>query len=301
MSFAVGPHGLPLIGSSDWNDGFNSVGDEGKGESVWLAWFQLASLADFADLAEVRGDAERARRCREYIARLRPAVESQAWDGTWYRRAYFDDGTPLGSAADSECKIDSLAQTWAVLCGHADAGHAAQAMESVWELLVRATERVVLLFTPPFSGTMDPRTPSTPEPSWPGYVAGYLPGVRENGGQYTHAATWVIDAFTRLGQGERAVAALDLLNPILASATLEGAQHYVVEPYVLAGDVYGSTALAGRGGWTWYTGSAGWYFRVALESVLGLKVRGETMTIQPVIPREWPGFSLRYRHRSATR
>jgi cyclic beta-1,2-glucan synthetase len=289
-SLGVGGHGLPLIGSCDWNDGFSSVGDEGRGESVWLAWFQLALLNNFAELAESRGDAERARRYRDQANRLRQAVEEHAWDGRWYRRAYFDDGTPLGSASNTECRIDSLAQTWAVMCGQADKGHAHQAMDSVWEMLVRETECVILLFTPPFDGS---------QPN-PGYIAGYLPGVRENGGQYTHAATWVADAFARLGQGERAIEVLNLLNPILASSTPEQARHYVVEPYVLAGDVYGSQALIGRGGWTWYTGSAGWYYRVALESVLGLQIRGKNLRVKPVVPADWPGFSIRFRHRSAT-
>jgi cyclic beta-1,2-glucan synthetase len=289
-SLVVGAHGLPLIGSCDWNDGLSSVGDEGRGESVWLAWFQLAFLNEFAALAESRGDNERARRYRDHANRLRIAVAEHAWDGAWYRRAYFDDGTPLGSAANAECRIDSLAQTWAVMCGQADAGHASRGMDAVWEMLVREHERVVLLFTPPF----DRGTPN------PGYIAGYLPGVRENGGQYTHAATWVIEAFARLGHGERAMEVLNLLNPILASSTPETARHYVVEPYVLAGDVYGSPALIGRGGWTWYTGSAGWYYRVALESVLGLRIRGTKLRVQPVIPCDWPGYSIRFRYRTAT-
>ena len=290
MSLGIGSHGLPLIGTHDWNDGMNRIGNEGRGESVWLAWFELAILPDFARIAENRGDAERARTWRDHVERLRNAAEDAAWDGEWYRRAYFDDGEPLGSRENMECQIDSLPQTWAVMCGLADPTRAKTAMASVWERLVSQSDRLVRLFTPAF----DVGNPN------PGYVAGYVPGIRENGGQYTHAATWVVPALVGLGQPDLAVQALSLMNPILATATTDLAQKYKAEPYVLAGDVYDNPQHRGRGGWSWYTGSAGWYYRVAVESVLGLEVRGDRLAIRPSIPPTWPGFSLAFRYRSAT-
>jgi cellobiose phosphorylase len=289
VSLGLGSHGLPLIGTHDWNDGMNRIGNEGRGESVWLVWFQLAILPQFADIAEGRGDSARARTWRDHAERLRRAAEENAWDGDWYRRAYFDDGEPLGSRENVECQIDSLPQTWAVMCGRADPTRAKAAMAAVWDRLVSPADRLVRLFTPPF----DVGNPN------PGYVAGYVPGIRENGGQYTHAATWVVPAFARLGQADRAVDALALMNPILASATPDLARKYKTEPYVLAGDVYDNLQHRGRGGWSWYTGSAGWYYRVALESVLGLEVRGDRLAMRPCIPASWPEFTLTIRHRSA--
>jgi cyclic beta-1,2-glucan synthetase len=289
VSLGLGPHGLPLIGTHDWNDGMNRIGNEGRGESVWLVWFQLAILPQFADIAEGRGDSARARAWRDHAERLRRAAEETAWDGDWYRRAYFDDGEPLGSRENVECQIDSLPQTWAVMCGQADPTRAKAAMAAVWDRLVSPADRLVRLFTPPF----DVGNPN------PGYVAGYVPGIRENGGQYTHAATWVVPAFACLGQADRAVEALALMNPILASATPDLARKYKTEPYVLAGDVYDNPQHRGRGGWSWYTGSAGWYYRVALESVLGLQVRGDRLAMRPCIPATWPEFTLTIRHRSA--
>ena len=285
-----GVHGLPLMGAGDWNDGMNKVGAAGRGESVWNAWFQNTILRRFAGLARVRGDAARADRFEEEAEHLRAAVEEHAWDGAWYRRAYFDDGTPLGSAQNDECRIDSIAQTWAVISGAADPQRAWQALAAVDEHLVRAAERMVLLFTPPFDqGLLQP-----------GYVKGYVPGIRENGGQYTHAAVWVVLANALLGRGNRAYELFDYLNPIRHAATPVDAARYKVEPYVVAADVYGVPPHTGRGGWTWYTGSAGWLYRVGLEAILGFDLRGDVLRLNPCIPASWPGFTITYRFRSTT-
>jgi cyclic beta-1,2-glucan synthetase len=283
-----GAHGLPLMGSGDWNDGMNRVGHEGRGESVWNGWFLLTLLPDFAALAESRGEAERARRYREQAEHLRSAMEEHAWDGQWYRRAYFDDGTPLGSAQNEECRIDSLPQSWAVISGAAAPERARQALAAVDQYLIRQAEKLILLFTPPFDTSK----------LEPGYVKGYVPGIRENGGQYTHAATWVVQAFALLGEGTRAMELFDLLNPILHSSSPALVESYRVEPYVVAGDVYSRPPHTGRGGWTWYSGSAGWLYRVALEHLLGFQLRGTKLTLNPCIPKHWPGFDLTYRYRS---
>jgi cyclic beta-1,2-glucan synthetase len=286
----LGAHGLPLMGTGDWNDGMNRVGSGGKGESVWGAWFQLTCLKQFADLAEARGDGERAREYRARAEQLRAAVEEHAWDGAWYLRAYFDDGTPLGSAGNDECRIDSLPQTWAVLSGAGEPGRARQALAAVERRLVRRADRLVLLFTPPFDRG----------PLHPGYVKGYVPGIRENGGQYTHAATWVVQALALLGQGGKAVEVFDMLSPTGHAATAGQLARYRVEPYVVAGDVYGEPPHTGRGGWTWYTGSAGWLYRVGLETILGFHKVGDRLEVRPVIPAGWKGFAITYRHGSAT-
>jgi cyclic beta-1,2-glucan synthetase len=286
----VGTHGLPLIGHGDWNDGMNRVGSQGKGESVWLAWFAIAVLKPFAELVEARGDAARASALRRRAEALRAAVEAEGWDGAWYRRAFFDDGTPLGSARNDACRIDSIAQSWAVLCGAADPERARRAMQAVDETLVDRAARLILLFTPPFDD----------EPLDPGYIKGYLPGIRENGGQYTHAATWVVQAFARLGRGRLSFELLAILNPIRRAEDPEGVAHYKVEPYVVAGDVYSRPPHAGRGGWTWYTGSAAWLYRTILEAILGLQRRGDRLVLAPHVPPEWPGFEIAYRFRSAT-
>jgi cyclic beta-1,2-glucan synthetase len=279
-----GPHGLPLMGSGDWNDGMNRVGHGGRGESVWVAWFLCAVLRDFIPLCEARGDAERAAQFRAEIDRLRQAVEQEAWDGEWYRRAYFDDGTPLGSAANEECRIDSLAQTWAVISGAGDGQRSRQAMAAVEKFLVREDDGLILLFTPPFDqSALDP-----------GYIKGYVPGVRENGGQYTHAALWVVLATALLGEGDRAFQLYSLLNPIRHGDTPERIDTYRVEPYVVAADVYGAPPHTGRGGWTWYTGSASWMYRVGLEAILGFHLEGDHFTMDPCIPAAWPGFRLAY-------
>ncbi len=284
-----GAHGLPLMGTGDWNDGMNRVGAGGKGESVWNAWFLLSMLPRFADIAEKRGDAGRAARWREAAESLKKAVEEQAWDGGWYRRAYFDDGTPLGSASNDECRIDSLPQSWAVTSGAGDPARAREAMAAVERLLVRP-EGLILLFAPPFDQG----------PLQPGYIKGYVPGIRENGGQYTHAATWVVQATAMLGQGTRAVQLFDLLGPISHTASAETLARYKVEPYVVAADVYGVGSHVGRGGWTWYTGSAAWLYRVGLESILGFHLEGDRLRLNPCIPAAWPGFEITYRHGSAT-
>ncbi len=284
-SLAVGAHGLPLMGSGDWNDGMSSVGNLGKGESVWVGWFLLNTLADFAPFCAERKEKKREKKYRTHIEKLKVALDENAWDGDWFRRAYFDDGTLLGSAENEECRIDSIAQSWSVISGGANPQKAARAMASVDEYLIRRGDGIVLLFTPPFDKSA----------LEPGYIKGYIPGVRENGGQYTHAALWTLIAFTMLGDGDKAGELFALLNPINHASTRAGLHKYKVEPYVAAGDVYGEKTHVGRGGWTWYTGSAGWMYRAALESMLGFNLNGETLLIEPCIPRGWREFEINYR------
>ncbi len=285
-----GPHGLPLMGAGDWNDGMNRVGQDGRGESVWCGWFLAMILRDFGQLAESRGDANRAAEFRTHRERLIAALEEHAWDGRWYRQAFFDDGTPLGSQDNDECRIDSIAQTWAVISGAAESARARQAWASLAELLVRRDDRLILLFTPPFNqGHLEP-----------GYIKGYLPGIRENGGQYTHAAAWCVLAAATLGQGTRAVELFDMLNPIHHTASPADVARYQVEPYALAADVYSELPHTGRGGWTWYTGSAGWHYRVALEAILGFRLQGNILSLNPCIPKAWPTFEVSYRYLSST-
>ncbi|MGM0385490.1 MAG: GH36-type glycosyl hydrolase domain-containing protein [Actinomycetota bacterium] len=284
-AFRYGRHGLPLMGTGDWNDGMNRVGAGGDGESVWLGWFLYATLTDFETLAVDRGDDAFALRCREEQESLLAALEDHGWDGDWYRRGYFDDGTPLGSATRSECRIDSIAQSWAVLSGAADPERAAGAMEQAEEQLVMREEGVVRLFTPPFDIS---------EPD-PGYIRAYPPGVRENGGQYTHGALWSVFAWAALGREDRAGATFELMNPVNHSRTPEAAATYLAEPYVVAADVHSVAPHAGRGGWTWYTGSAGWMYRAGLEAVLGLRREGASLHIEPCMPPEWPSAGIRYR------
>jgi cellobiose phosphorylase len=288
--YRLGPHNLPLMGTGDWNDGMNKVGAGGKGESVWNGWFFVAVLKAFAELAGRRGDAPRAAWCRERAEALRAALEANAWDGAWYRRAYFDDGTPLGSAQNDECQIDAIPQAWAVISGAADPTRAQRAMAAVEERLVRPEGKLIQLFDPPFDrGALQP-----------GYIKGYVPGIRENGGQYTHAATWVALAVALQGRGDRALEFWNMLNPIYHATTPSEVQRYKVEPYVVCADVYGVPPHVGRGGWTWYTGSASWLYRVALEAILGLRVTGDTLRFEPCVPRGWPGYDVAYRHGSAT-
>jgi cyclic beta-1,2-glucan synthetase len=284
-----GVHGLPLIGAGDWNDGMNRVGIEGRGESVWLGWFLLAILRKFADLCETRGNVELAQAYREQARELNANLEAHAWDGAWYRRAFFDDGRPLGSAANEECRIDSLPQSWGVISGGADPDRVRQGMAAVNEHLVRRNDRLVLLFTPPFDKS----------DLEPGYIKGYVPGIRENGGQYTHGALWVAQAWALLGDGDRAVGILDLLNPILHANSPAAADRYGIEPYVVAADVYGQPPHVGRGGWSWYTGSASWFYRVAIEAVLGFELLGDHFRLQPRLPASWPSAELTYRYRSS--
>jgi cyclic beta-1,2-glucan synthetase len=284
-----GPHGLPLMGSGDWNDGMNKVGALGQGESVWMAWFLVVVLRRFAPLLEDRSDCDRAVAYRARADALVQAVEHSAWDGNWYLRAFYDDGSPLGSAHNQECRIDSLAQSWSVMAG-ADPARTSRAMQAVDELLVREADRLVLLFTPPFDQS----------PANPGYIKGYLPGIRENGGQYTHAAAWVVHAAAMQGRGNRAVALFDLLNPILHAGSPERENRYCVEPYVVAADLYSQPPHVGRGGWTWYTGSASWMYRVVVESILGISLSGNRLRISPSIPADWPGFEVVLRRSQST-
>jgi len=287
-AFHLGSHGLPLMGTGDWNDGMNRVGSNGKGESVWNAWFLLAALNQFANLADGRGDHDRASTCRSRAEGLRAAAEANAWDGRWYLRAFFDDGTPLGSSKNDECRIDSISQSWATISGVADPKRALQALEAVDELLVHSDDGVILLFTPPFDkGKLQP-----------GYVRGYVPGVRENGGQYTHAATWLVLANAMANRGGRAVELFNILNPVRHALDAEAVARYKVEPYVVAADIYGRPPHNGRGGWTWYTGSASWLYRVGLEAILGFHLRGGHLAIDPKVAADWPGFTIRYRHKS---
>ena len=284
-SLAVGSHGLPLMGSGDWNDGMSNVGNGGKGESVWVGWFLIKTLTDFAPFCGERGEKIRAETYLKHIKDLKIALETNAWDGNWFRRAYFDDGTPLGSAENEECKIDSIAQSWSIISGGAKTQQAPRAMASVDEYLIRRGDGIVLLFTPPFDKSS----------LNPGYIKGYLPGIRENGGQYTHGAVWTIIAFAMLGDGDKVGELFALLNPINHASTRAGLHKYKVEPYVVAGDVYYEPKHIGRGGWTWYTGSASWMYRAAIESMLGFHLRGETLRIEPCIPRSWRDFEIDYR------
>ncbi|MBC7540511.1 MAG: phosphorylase [Bacteriovorax sp.] len=289
-SLLVGIHGLPLMGGGDWNDGMNRVGHGGKGESVWLAWFLISNLFEFAKIAESRGEEKRAANWRDHLTKLKSGIEDQAWDGDWYRRAFYDDGTPLGSAKDSECRIDSLAQTWGVISKAGDRERSIHAMESVEQNLIKNEEKMILLFTPPFNKT----------PHDPGYIKGYIPGVRENGGQYTHAAIWCILAYTGLDNGRRAVELFSMINPVNHSLTNIEAHRYKVEPYVIAADVYSEAPHVGRGGWTWYTGSAGWMYTTGIESILGFKLTGNKLKIDPRIHPEWKSYKITYRHLKTT-
>jgi cyclic beta-1,2-glucan synthetase len=284
LSTATGPHALPLMGTGDWNDGMNLVGAGGRGESVWLGWFLLSLLRPFADLAESRGEADRAGVYRRQADQLATALDG-AWDGAWYRRAYFDDGTPLGSAVNDECRIDAIAQSWAVLSRGAPPERAIEAMESADQHLVRRQDKLVLLLTPPF----DTMTPS------PGYIQGYVPGVRENGGQYTHAALWTVLAFAEMGDGNRAHELFSIINPISHTGNAAESARYRTEPYVVAADVYSQTPHVGRGGWTWYTGSAAWMYRVGIEGILGFTLRRAALHIDPCIPTAWPGFEIAFK------
>ena len=281
----AGEHGLPLIGIGDWNDGMSRVGVAGRGESVWLAWFLTANLRAFASRADARGQEEVAAELRTRAEAYVAAVETHGWDGDWYRRAYFDDGAPLGSRLSDECQIDSIAQSWSVISGAGDPFRQARAMRSLEEHLVDESARVIKLLTPPFDES----------PHDPGYIKGYLPGVRENGAQYTHAALWAVLATALRGDGDRAFELFQMLNPLTHARTPEEVATYKTEPYVIAADVYTAPGHVGRGGWTWYTGSASWMYRVALEAILGLDKRGDTITIAPRVPRHWPELSLDYR------
>lgn len=279
-----GIHGLPLIGSGDWNDGMNRVGEQGLGESVWLGFFLHEVLRQFVPVALMQNDAAFAQHCTEQAAALRKSLEEHGWDGAWYRRAYFDDGTPLGSASNQECRIDSIAQSWSVLSGAASAERQRSAMDALERHLLRRDPGLVQLLDPPFDkSSLDP-----------GYIKGYVPGVRENGGQYTHAAVWASMAFAHLGDSARAWELLRLINPV-GHSSAQAIARYKVEPYVVSADVYGMAPHAGRGGWSWYTGAAGWMYRLIIESLLGLQRSADSLRLQPLLPADWPGFSLDYR------
>jgi cellobiose phosphorylase len=282
-----GPNQLPLIGCGDWNDGMNLIGRDGKGESVWLAWFLYENLQLFSALARRRGDVAFAVACNGQALQLQSNIEANAWDGAWYRRAYFDDGTPLGSSQNDECKIDSISQSWAVISGAGDHDRARIAMSSVDQYLVKRDAQLVQLLAPPFDQ-------SSLEP---GYIKGYVPGVRENGGQYTHAAIWASMAFAMMGDKARAWELFAMLNPINHGRTPDETARYKVEPYVMAADIYMAEPHTGRGGWTWYTGAAGWMYRLSIETLLGVQLEADQLSITPCVPAHWTSYKIHYRYR----
>ncbi len=288
-SLRLGVHGLPLFGTGDWNDGMNRVGIGGKGESVWLAWFLLDTITRFTPIAEARNDHDRVLRWNACATTVKTAIETAGWDGAWYLRGYYDDGTPLGSHESEECRIDAIAQSWSVMSGIANAEHAAQAMHAVDTQLVDRTNAIAMLFTPPFDRT----------PHDPGYIKGYPPGIRENGGQYTHGSIWSIFAWAGLGDGDKAAELFDILNPVRHADNADAIERFKVEPYISCADVYSVAPLTGRGGWTWYSGSAGWLYRAGIEAMLGFRPRGQRLLVDPCIPKQWPGFSIDYRYRSS--
>jgi len=284
ISLNFGERGLPLMGSGDWNDGMNKVGYKGKGESVWMGWFLGSVLKEFIPVCEKMGDFERAEKYKKIIPELKESVEANGWDGEWYKRAFFDDGTPIGSKESRECTIDSLAQSWSVISSLGDEERSKIALKSVENYLINEEEGIIALLTPPFDDIdLDP-----------GYIKSYVPGVRENGGQYTHAAAWLIKAFAMLGDGNKAYNLFRLINPINHSRSLIECAKYKVEPYAVAADVYTNPQHIGRGGWTWYTGSAGWMYRVGLEDILGFRVEKDKLFIDPCIPKDWEGYGIRY-------
>ena len=281
----TGAHGLPLIGSGDWNDGMNTVGRQGRGESAWLGFFLYHVLTEFEPIAQRRGDGAFAQRCRDHAERLKQALEENAWDGDWYLRAYFDDGEPLGSARNRECRIDAISQSWAKLSGAGSPVRVERALDAVDNQLVDAQGKLIRLLAPPFD---------TAEPD-PGYIRGYVPGVRENGGQYTHAAVWTVMAFFAAGRVERAWQLFDMINPLQHAQNPGDVETYKVEPYVIAADVLAVAPHIGRGGWTWYTGAAGWMYRLIVESMLGLHKTGQRLLLRPNLPAQWPTLEIDYR------
>ncbi|MBN1829898.1 MAG: cyclic beta 1-2 glucan synthetase, partial [Deltaproteobacteria bacterium] len=286
-SFKFGEHGLPLIGSGDWNDGMNLVGEHGKGESVWLGFFLYEVLIRFIEVANIRGDIPFVERCHREAANLSRNLEEHGWDGEWYRRAFFDDGSPLGSSVNPECQIDSIPQSWSVLSGAGNHERSRMAMEAMDKLLIRREQGLIQLLDPPFDKS----------PLNPGYIKGYVPGVRENGGQYTHAAIWAAMAFARLGDNRRAWELFTMINPVNHARSTEETAIYKVEPYVVAADVYAAPPHTGRGGWTWYTGSAAWMYRLIVESLLGLRLEADMLRFTPCLPAAWDEFKIHYRYR----
>jgi cyclic beta-1,2-glucan synthetase len=287
-SLKFGPHDLPLIGAGDWNDGMNRFGIRGKGESVWLAWFLIDILRQFAGICESRFDKTRADNYRTTADRLVAAVEKHGWDGEWYRRGFDDDGVPFGSAENQECKIDSIAQSWAVLSRAGDPDRVRVAMSSVESHLIHTKEKLALLFTPPFIHTDRD----------PGYIKGYPGGIRENGGHYNHAVTWLIAAFAELGMPSQALQLFHMASPITHSSSRAAAEKYKIEPYAAAGDIYSHPSHMGRGGWSWYTGSAGWLYRAGLEWILGFRLNQGQIEVHPSLPASWPGYELTFRQGS---
>jgi cellobiose phosphorylase len=283
----LGEHQLPLMGCGDWNDGMNLVGRDGKGESVWLGWFLYHNLRLFADLARGRNDEDFADMCKGQASQLLTNIEANAWDGDWYRRAYFDDGTPLGSSANDECQIDSISQSWAVISGGGTPVRTCQAMEAVDKRLVQRDAQLIKLLDPPFD-TSDLE---------PGYIKGYVPGVRENGGQYTHAAIWTAMAFAMMGDRKRAWELFAMINPVNHGSGPAEIERYKVEPYVMCADIYGASPHTGRGGWTWYTGAASWMYRLTVETLLGLQLEKDHLLIAPCIPDHWESYKIHYRYR----
>ncbi|HYE69436.1 MAG TPA: protein ndvB, partial [Anaerovoracaceae bacterium] len=285
-----GERGLPLIGGGDWNDGMNTVGNGGKGESVWLGWFLCTVLEKFIPLCRKMEQPDRAEKYRQFIGDITEAIEKNAWDGNWYKRAFFDNGAPLGSVNNKECKIDSLAQSWSVISGKGEPERAKKALNSLENYLVMREEGLIKLLTPPFDeGELEP-----------GYIKGYVPGVRENGGQYTHAAAWVIIAFAMNGDGDKAADLFGLINPVNHTRTDREYSIYKGEPYVIAADVYSVPPHVGRGGWTWYTGAAGWFYKAGLEDILGFSKNADELKIDPCIPKKWTEYSLQYRFLKTT-
>ncbi len=278
---------MPLMGCGDWNDGMNLVGEKGKGESVWLAFFLYGVLKQFINVAQKHGDTSNVEKYRIEAEKLRSNIEEYGWDGEWYRRAYFDDGTPLGSATNPECRIDSISQSWSVLSALSPSDRSTQAMDNVVERLVRINDRLIQLLDPPFDKSE----------LNPGYIKGYAPGVRENGGQYTHAAIWTAMAFGAMGNSEKAWQLFSLINPISHAAEPRATETYRVEPYVIAADVYAVAPHTGCGGWTWYTGSAAWMYRLITESLLGLELDTDHLHFAPCLPRSWKSFKIHYRFR----
>ncbi len=284
-----GPHGLPLIGAGDWNDGMNRVGIEGQGESVWLGWFLFENMKRFAALCDIMEKPKIAEETRQHAETLKKTVNSTSWDDKWFLRAFYDDGSPLGSHLNTECQIDSLPQSWSILTEGGKISYQEKAIKAVQKHLIKKDDQLILLFTPPFDRTKKD----------PGYIKGYPRGIRENGGQYTHAAIWAVWAMTKLGMGEKSFEAFQILNPINHSRTLGDAATYAVEPYVVAADVYSAEPYTGRGGWTWYTGSSGWLYRLGIEAICGFNLEGEMLRIDPCIPRDWDGFKITYQYRNS--
>jgi cellobiose phosphorylase len=286
ISLRFGPHNIPLMGSGDWNDGMSTVGNEGRGESVWLGWFLYDILDDFKEICRIKGDTEKTVKYEEMLNFIKESLEKNAWDGGWYRRAYFDDGTPLGSIENDECQIDSLSQSWAVISGAGRPSRVQEAMEALERNLVKEDKGIVLLLTPAFNNSK----------LEPGYIKGYVPGVRENGGQYTHASTWVVLAMAKLGYGNKAWRIYHMINPINHAKSHLDCERYKVEPYVMTADIYTTEGHEGRGGWSWYTGAAGWMYRVGIEGILGLKLKGEKgFSIEPSVPKEWETYQIIYK------